>query len=164
MPAWLTHTASWARSSSGFTDDDLAQLAVWVNQAGIRWGLDAPHRGSYGLDIGDNTWRTGFSRILLGVAMAEDEHRFLESALPVDNVSSGAIELAGRFAEYVDRLDTFVRTTESASTIEQWVHALSTAVSQLSAVAPSDAWQAAQFDRELARTEDCLLYTSDAAD
>ena len=142
------------RRRFGFTDDDLAQLALWVDQAGIRWGLDAPHRGSYGLDIGDNTWRAGLSRVLLGVTMAEDENRFLESALPVDDVSSGDIDLVGRFTEYVDRLDTFVRATESASTIEQWVHALSTAVSRLTAVAPRDAWQAAQFDRELARTED----------
>jgi exodeoxyribonuclease V gamma subunit len=142
------------RRRFGFSDDDLAQLTLWVDQAGIRWGIDASHRSAYGLDLAENTWAAGLSRVLLGVTMAEDEHRFLESALPVDDVSSGDIDLAGRFAEYVDRLDRFVRTTESASTIEQWIAALSTAVSQLTAVTPHDAWQAAQFDRELARTED----------
>ena len=148
------------RQRFGFTDDDLARLALWVDQAGIRWGIDARHRGSYGLDLGDNTWLSGLNRVLLGVAMAEDEHRFLESALPVDNVSSGDIDLAGRFAEYVDRLTTFVRTTDAASSIDEWLTALSTVVGQLATVAARDAWQVAQFDRELARTQEAARRTA----
>ena len=31
-------------------DDDLTRLADWISQAGIRWGLDAPHRAPYKLD------------------------------------------------------------------------------------------------------------------
>ena len=152
-------SAAPVRERFGFSDDDLAQLALWVDQAGIRWGIDASHRGAYGLDIGDNTWLSGLSRVLLGVAMAEDEHRFLDSALPVDDVSSGDIDLAGRFAEYVDRLTTFVRTTDTASTIDKWINAIAIAVNQLAAVPPRDAWQAAQFDRELARTQDAARRT-----
>ncbi|MGH3330607.1 MAG: exodeoxyribonuclease V subunit gamma, partial [Nocardioidaceae bacterium] len=142
------------RHRFAFTDDDLAQLSMWVDQAGIRWGLDASHRGTYGLDLRDNTWWSGLGRILLGVAMAEDELRFVEGTLPVDDVSSGDIDLVGRFSEYVERLHTFVRAAESASTIEQWTTALSTAVGQLTAVSPREAWQQAQFDRELARMHD----------
>ena len=143
------------RRRFGFTDDDLDQLAMWVDTAGIRWGLDASHRGAaYGLDLGDNTWRAGLGRVLLGVAMAEDELRFVDDTLPVDDVSSGDIDLVGRFGEYVDRLATFVRAAESASTIGEWTTALSTAVGHLAAVAPRDAWQQAQLDRELARMHD----------
>jgi len=142
------------RRRFGFTDDDLAQLAMWVDQAGIRWGLDASHRGSYGLDLGDNTWWSGLGRILLGVAMAEDELRFVDGTLPVDDVSSGDIDLVGRFSEYVDRLHAFVRAAESASTIEEWTTALAAAVEQVATVSPPDAWQQAQFDRELARMHD----------
>ena len=148
------------RRRFGFTDDDLAQLTSWVDQAGIRWGLDASHRGGFGLDLRDNTWEAGLSRVLLGVAMAEDEHRVLASALPVDNVSSGDIDLAGRFAEYVDRLADLVRATDSASTVEEWVQALSRAVHRLASVPARDAWQSAQFDRELARTEDAARVDS----
>ena len=142
------------RRRFAFTDDDLAQLAMWVEEAGIRWGLDPHHRAAYGLDLNDNTWWSGLGRVLLGVAMAEDEHRLVGDALPVDDVSSGDIDLVGRFSEYVDRLHAFVRAAESASTIEQWTSALSGAVSQLAAVTPRDAWQQAQFDRELARMHD----------
>ncbi|HEU4515203.1 MAG TPA: exodeoxyribonuclease V subunit gamma [Nocardioidaceae bacterium] len=151
------------RRRFGFTDDDLAQLTLWVDQAGIRWGLDTPHRGVYGLTIGDNTWWTGLGRILLGVAMAEDEQRLVDGALPVDDVSSGDIDLVGRFAEYVDRLHAFVRAASTASTIEQWTTALSEVVGQLAEVAPRDAWQQAQLDRELARMHDSAREVSTRA-
>jgi exodeoxyribonuclease V gamma subunit len=142
------------RRRFGFTDDDLARLTMWVDQAGIRWGLDAEHRGGYGLELGDNTWQSGLGRILLGVAMAEDEQRLVDGALPVDAVSSGDIDLVGRFSEYVDRLAAFVRAASTASTIGQWTTALAAAVGQLAEVAFRDAWQQAQLDRELAWMHD----------
>ena len=142
------------RRRFGFTDDDLAQLAMWVDQAAIRWGLDAGHRAAYGLGLADNTWESGLSRILLGVTMAGDEQRYVDDALPVDDVSSGDIDLVGRFTEYVDRLRRFVGASEAATTIGQWVGALSSGVEQLTAVAMRDAWQQAQFDRELAKITD----------
>ncbi len=142
------------RRRFGFTDDDLAQLAMWVDHAAIRWGLDASHRAAYGLGLAENTWEAGLSRILLGVTMAGDEHRYVDGALPVDDVSSGDIDLVGRFSEYVDRLRRFVDAAESAATIGQWMCALASGVEQLTAVATRDAWQHAQFDRELARIDD----------
>ncbi len=145
------------RRRFAFTDDDLAQLAMWVEHASIRWGLDAEHRGAYGLRLPDNTWQAGLDRVLLGVAMAQQEqggHRFVGDALPVDDVSSGDVELAGRLAEYVDRLHVFVDAATGASTIGAWVGALAAGVEQLTAVSPRDAWQQAQFERELARIAD----------
>ncbi|QNN55135.1 exodeoxyribonuclease V subunit gamma [Nocardioides mesophilus] len=142
------------RRRFGFTDDDVSQLALWVEQAAIRWGLDAGHRAAYGLGLPDNTWQAGLDRLLLGVTMAGDEHRYVDSALPVDDVSSNDIDLVGRFTEYVERLRAFVQAATAAGTIGQWVGALSSGVEQLGAVAPRDAWQQAQFDRELARIHD----------
>ncbi len=41
--------------------------------------------------------------MLVGVTMAEDE-RLFERVLPLDDVDSRAIELAGRLAELIERL------------------------------------------------------------
>ncbi|HYO39782.1 MAG TPA: exodeoxyribonuclease V subunit gamma [Nocardioidaceae bacterium] len=142
------------RRRFGLTDDDLAQLALWVDQAAIRWGLDAEHRRPFGVRVPDNTWRSGLDRVLLGVTMAADDHRHVAAALPVDSVSSGDIDLVGRFTEYVDRVGRFVASAERAATIGEWVHALSGGVDQLTAVASREAWQQAQLDRELARISD----------
>ena len=145
------------RRRFGFTDDDLAQLAMWVEEAAIRWGLDAGHRSAYGLRLGDNTWESGLSRILLGVTMAEHEdgrYQHVGDALPVDDVSSNDIDLAGRFGEYVDRLRRFVDAADAAGSIGAWVAALSAGVEQLTDVPTRDAWLQAQFDRELSRIVD----------
>jgi exodeoxyribonuclease V gamma subunit len=145
------------RRRFGFTDDDLAQLALWVEEASIRWGFDAEHRASYGLGLPVNTWQGGLSRILLGVAAAEDGQVAGVDVLPVDDVSSGDLDLAGRFAEYVERLRGFVATTESAASIGGWVRALSQGVARLTDVGEPEAWQRAQFDRELARIGDSAV-------
>ncbi len=142
------------RRRFGFTDDDLAQLALWVEQSGVRWGLDGAHRSSYGLSLRENTWDLGLSRVLLGVTMSGDEHRYVAEALPVDDVSSNDVELVGRFTEYVDRLRRFVDSADRATTIAQWADVLSQGVGELSSVPLRDAWQSAQFDRMLAGTRD----------
>lgn len=139
----------------GFDDDDLQQVGSWVDQAGIRWGLHSEHRSAYGLgNLGQNTWRFGLDRVLAGVAMAEDEHRWIGSALPVDDVASGDIDLAGRLAELLDRLELTLRQLHQARSVRDWTTALSEGVSRLADVPDTDAWQVAQFDRELARIAD----------
>ena len=47
----------------------------------------------------------GLDRVLLGVAMSEDDARIFGDVLPLDDVESGAIALAGRLAELIDRID-----------------------------------------------------------
>jgi exodeoxyribonuclease V gamma subunit len=72
----------------------------------VRWGIEAEHRAPFRLDVvPDGTWRAGLDRTLLGAAVAEEGHRLWQDTLPLDDVDSGAIDLAGRFAELVDRLD-----------------------------------------------------------
>src|SRR5581483_6618034 len=88
------------RRRFGFDDDDLARMQDWVAASGIRWGFDAPHREPFKLgNVSANTWRRGVDRMLVGVAMTEEERPLLGGVLALDDVESGAIDLAGRFAE-----------------------------------------------------------------
>ncbi len=131
--------------------DDLTRVARWIEEAGIRWGLDAGGRAAYRLErFGQNTWRAGLDRVLLGVAMSEDGQGRLGAALPVDDVSSNDIDLVGRLAEYVDRIDAALTSLQTARTAGQWARAVSTAVGSLTRTLPKDAWQTAQFDKEMA--------------
>ena len=93
------------RRRFGLDDDDLARIEDWVAASGIRWGLDAAHRKPFKLDaLAAGTWRSGVDRLLVGVTMTEEEQRLFHDVLPLDDVDSGAIDVAGRFAELVDRL------------------------------------------------------------
>ena len=68
------------RRRFGLDDDALARVERWVQDSGVRWGLDPAHRAEYGLGgVAQNTWRAGLDRVLLGVAMAGDEPRWVGS-------------------------------------------------------------------------------------
>jgi exodeoxyribonuclease V gamma subunit len=135
------------RAKFGFDDDDVERLRDWSVTAGARWGLDAEHREAYGLQhIGQGTWRAALDRLLLGVAM-EDDVNWLGTALPVDDVDSGDIDLVGRFAELVDRVDHAVRLLEQKHTVPEWMWLLAELVDNLGT--GEQPWQAMQVRNEL---------------
>ncbi len=137
------------------TDDDLARITRWVSEAGIRWGLDAEQRGGFTMSgFAHNTWRSGLDRILLGVAMSGDGHRHLGRGLPLDDVGSGDLDLVGRFAELLNRLETTLTALAGATRVEEWMAGLHEGVRGLTDVPPDDAWQVPQLERELARATD----------
>jgi exodeoxyribonuclease V gamma subunit len=133
-----------------FDDEDLARIRDWVADSGIRWGFDAEHRAPYKLqDMAAGTWRAGLDRVLVGVTMTEEGHRLFEGVLPVDDVESLAIDLAGRMAEMVDRLQEAIDAFATPKPIADWVQALATAADALTATSQHDVWQRAQLERIL---------------
>ena len=138
------------RRRFGLGDDELARLEEWVRASGVRWGLDAEHRAPFKLHtLSAGTWRAGLDRLLLGVTMTEDEQRLFEDVLPLDDVESGAIDLAGRFAELVDRLRLTLDELRRPQPIAGWADALARGADALTATAPPDAWQRAELQRLL---------------
>ena len=137
------------RSRFGFTDDDLDIINGWVRESGIRWGFDAAHREPYGLDsYVHSTWRFGLDRILCGVAMSDDSEGWLQSTLPLDDVSSNQVELVGRFAEFVDRVQWTVDSLSGSRPLADWIDLLGDGVQRLTRVAAGDGWQNGQLHRE----------------
>jgi len=138
------------RRRLGFDDDDLARVQEWVADSGIRWGLDAVHRAPFKLDsLAAGTWRAGLDRLLVGVAMTEDGHRLYEGVLALDDVESGAIDLAGRFVELVDRLGAALDALSASRTVAGWAAAIAAAADALTATSVRDGWQRAQLQRLL---------------
>jgi exodeoxyribonuclease V gamma subunit len=127
-------------------DDDLERVGEWVSSTAIRWGINADHRAPFKLQtVGQNTWRAGLDRVLVGVTMAEEDDRLVEDVLPLDDVDSGAIDLAGRFAELVDRLATAVDALSGRKPMRAWAQALSESADALLATRERDAWQRGQL-------------------
>ncbi|MGH9286311.1 MAG: exodeoxyribonuclease V subunit gamma, partial [Acidimicrobiales bacterium] len=109
------------RRRFGFDDDDLARLEEWVAAAGIRWGLDRDHRAAYGLGaLEANTWRSGLDRLLVGVAVPGESLALVGGVLPVDDVDSGDIDLAGRLAELVERVQAAARSFSRPAPVAAW--------------------------------------------
>ena len=136
------------RARFGFTDDNLEDITRWVRQANIRWGFDQEHRRPYGVDFVHNTWRFGIDRVLAGVAMSDDAHAWIDSTLPLDDVSSNRIDLAGQLAEFFDRLQRTVGSLTRAQPLHDWITALTDGITQLTRIGDADAWQLGQLERE----------------
>ncbi|MDQ3457124.1 MAG: exodeoxyribonuclease V subunit gamma [Actinomycetota bacterium] len=135
----------------GFHDDDLEQLQTWATTSGVRWGIKLRQRTVFGLPgVRQNTWTTGLDRVLLGVTADETDLAWLGDALPLDDVDSGDIDLAGRLAELVDRLEAVLWRLRGPQPATTWTEHLGWALDLLSDVPPNDAWQVAEARRELA--------------
>jgi exodeoxyribonuclease V gamma subunit len=134
------------RRRFGFDDAALQRLEEWVAESGACWGLDAEHRTRYGLDeVAAGTWEAALDRLALGVAMAEENARMFGGVLPLDDVDSVSIDLAGRFAELMERLRAAMRELAAPHTLEGWIEAVVRAADALTATAPRDAWQRAEL-------------------
>lgn len=143
----IAHTDP-VRARFGFTDDDLEDIADWVREANIRWGFDQQHRHPYGVDFVHNTWRFGLDRILAGVALSDDSQNWLQTTLPLDDVGSNRVELAGRLSEFCDRLQRVVQALSGTRPLREWLSALADGIRLITRVDDADAWQLSQLERE----------------
>jgi exodeoxyribonuclease V gamma subunit len=131
------------------SQEALSRVEHWLAGTGVRWGLDAPHRRAWKLgQVEAGTWRAGMDRLLLGVAMAEDE-RLFGGTLPFGDLSSDDIALAGRLAELVERLTLTLDELAGPQTAQCWARALADGTARLAASAPDEAWQDEQLRHAL---------------
>lgn len=138
------------RSRFSFSDDDLEDITRWVRQANVRWGFDQQHRQPFGVDFVHNTWQFGIDRVLAGVALSNDSHAWIDATLPLDDVSSNRVELAGRLAEFIDRLRQVVDSLTGTRALHDWLAALIDGITLLTRIDDNDAWQTSQMQREFA--------------
>ncbi|MGO9899072.1 MAG: exodeoxyribonuclease V subunit gamma [Solirubrobacteraceae bacterium] len=132
-------------------DDDVARAEGWVAASGIRWGLDAPHRQPFSLErVSGGTWEAGLDRVLVGVTTTEADCGLVGGVLPLDDVGSSDIDLAGRLAELVHRLKHALDALVQAQALHSWADAILEAADALTATAPRDAWQRQELANLLA--------------
>jgi exodeoxyribonuclease V gamma subunit len=143
------------RERFGFDDDELAQIREWVAAAHIHWGLDAAGRAAYKLtEVDAGTWAAGLKRLMLGVAMDADAGVAFGGVLPAAAIQSSQIELAGRFSEFVDRLDAALRSLAGPQPLAAWAAALTVAADALTTTPAHESWQRRQLDATLAEIVD----------
>ncbi|MEU8901694.1 exodeoxyribonuclease V subunit gamma [Nocardia sp. NPDC048505] len=138
------------RRRCGFDDDAIERLREWAAESGARWGIGQRQRQAFGLaDFAQNTLNSAVDRILLGVTADESADDWLDLALPLGDVDSGDVDLAGRFAEFVDRLAVCLRDLRGPRPAGEWAAVLARALDLLTDVPDRDAWIRAEARREL---------------
>ncbi|WP_251152588.1 exodeoxyribonuclease V subunit gamma [Cellulosimicrobium sp. Marseille-Q4280] len=134
-----------------FSDDDVDRLRQWVVEAGVHWGEDGERRARFGIDphVRQGTWDAALDRILLGAAMADEGARFVGPALPLDDVGSTDVDLAGRLAELVARVTHVLDGLDGVHPLGHWLDTLDRALTLLAEAPPTETWQIGAARRAL---------------
>ena len=112
------------RRRFAISDEDLPLLHRWIRGAGIRWGLHAEHRESFGLprpaeEAAANTWLFGSRRMLLGYAVGANAGAW-QGIEPYDEI--GGIDAAslGPLLQLIERLQACWQMLRSAAPAATW--------------------------------------------
>ena len=103
------------------TEEGLRYLRQWVNESGIRWGIDDDNVRELELPAtGQHTGRFGLTRMLLGYAMESAQGEW-QSVLPYDESSGLIAELVGHLASLLMQLNIWRRGLAQERPLEEWL-------------------------------------------
>lgn len=135
----------------GFTIETRQRLAQLVESAGIRWGLNPTHRSAYGLGhLAHNTWLAGLQRMLLGVALSEQDLVSVGTALPLDDVDSSDVQLIGGLTELIGRLSRWLAVIVEPASLADWIQRCRDGLDSMVSLPPNLDWQRSALVAKLA--------------
>lgn len=108
----------------GIDEKQFEQAKQWVEEAGIRWGVDASTATEFDLPATEqNTWLFGIQRMLLGYAMSDSAGLFEshnETIAAYNEVQGMNAELAGKLAHFIERITYYRQKLSNTQSIEEW--------------------------------------------
>ncbi|WPL15742.1 Exodeoxyribonuclease V gamma chain [Thiorhodovibrio winogradskyi] len=107
----------------GVTESSRERLASFINDAGIRWGLDADSRRALGLPAEAlNTWAFGLARLFLGYAMPPEwADRPYQGVRPYADIDAGDVDVLGALQSLVDALSQWRHRLKHTRTGADWM-------------------------------------------
>jgi exodeoxyribonuclease V gamma subunit len=109
------------RSRVGINSSEIEKVAEWLDDAGIRWGLDATHRQSESLPDTDlNTWEFGLDRLTLGYAMPPASVQLVGQVSTLDRVEGLAGSTLGRLWSLIARLRQWRERIKEDRPLAEW--------------------------------------------
>ncbi len=105
------------------SDEDLEKITGWIRETHIHWGIDEKmHESVTGIPFPEYTWKQGFEKLLLGMALYPNKENFdAFEVLPVDLVESGNGEILGQFILYVQKLFKYATDLKGERLLSQWI-------------------------------------------
>lgn len=102
-------------------DNELVLLRRWINESGIRWGLDDKNLAMLELPAtGQNTWAFGLNRMILGYAM-DSQAGVWNKILPYDECIGLSAKLAGQLATFIDLLAVWKNKLNHERKLSEWL-------------------------------------------
>ncbi|MFD2190978.1 exodeoxyribonuclease V subunit gamma [Pistricoccus aurantiacus] len=113
------------RARFRIAESQLPVLTRWIEEAGVRWGLDALQREHLELPAGldHNTWRFGLRRLLLGYAVGANESPWRDIE-PFDDIGGLEAALVGPLMALLDALDIHWQALKEPAPVDAWCQRL----------------------------------------
>jgi exodeoxyribonuclease V gamma subunit len=100
----------------GLVEEDIDLIRNWINEVGIRWGIDSDHKQSLDLPNDElNSWRFGLNRLLMGYAIGNET--LVDGILPYKHVEGQNAETLGKLVFFIDTLIGFRAQLNEVATI-----------------------------------------------
>lgn len=134
----------------GLTPEVLEQAATWISDTGIHWGIDRADRTRHGQPPDRaHTWRFGLDRLLLGVTMADEDHRVVGDVAPYDHVEGDDVLGVGRLAAACRTLFATADDLRGPRPLDAWRDALVEAMDRCLDVEPVHRWRVQEVRGQL---------------
>jgi exodeoxyribonuclease V gamma subunit len=105
----------------GLDEDGLQQVHDWLRASGTRWGLDGPHRASFGVPATTHhTWADGMDRLFLGYALPTQVLEPFAGLLPAGDAEGSDALALGACWQFLDRLQALHAATARAHAPQSW--------------------------------------------
>lgn len=113
------------RRRFGLEETAIPKIHQWLEQAGIRWGLNAEQRAR-AVDMppgfGANSWQFGLRRMLLGYAVGAGEA--FNGIEPYPEIGGLEAQWLGHLCHILDTLEHYAGSLEHAKNADAWLNAL----------------------------------------
>lgn len=107
-------------SRFGISADEFNRLRQWIDESGIRWGLDEEDASRFDLPtMQQNTWLFGLHRMLLGYAYGGEQ--LYQGILPYSEVQGIEAELLGKLAHFIETLLDNIAALQHAKPLTDWI-------------------------------------------
>lgn len=131
------------RARFDLDDDAIAVMGHWITETNVRWGLDGEHREPWGVPAAytANSWRAALDRLLMGVAVSEDDVALAAGEIAPLGVEGSDITVAGRLADVLAHLAAIADDVQRPRPAAEWCTTLLDLSGRLLAVDSTQQWQ-----------------------
>ena len=134
------------------SEDDLGDIATWMADTRVRWGLDTSHRAARGMpeSVIGNTWQLALDRLLLGAAVADDALNLTIGDVAPLGVEIGAADTLGSLATILGQLAEIAEWAgEGRHPLAVWMTRLGSTCEALFAASTTAPWEFGDLHRIL---------------
>ena len=124
----------------GLEAHEYEQIHYWLERVGVKWGINAEHKQSFDLPTIDlNTWQHGLNRLLLGIAMRDEQCPF-NGIYSADEVEGMALDTLNKLVHFIDVLQDFKAKLTPDDTLSNKAHILSELLNAVYESESDDSW------------------------